>query len=137
MGNGFLVQNQICHVEIFFPIHLGAFLVGYIINLFVSRFYIPRPTLEVKHCCSGSYKCKLILPPSSAFQTLEGPTERSCQKAKQSACLEACKKLHQMGALDDYLSPCTEVPFGEHQSEKDLMRPATANGEGMTLFTLF
>ncbi|XP_078169744.1 endoribonuclease Dicer homolog 3a-like isoform X2 [Carex rostrata] len=97
-----------------------------------DKFYIPRPTLEVKHCCSGSYKCKLILPPSSAFQTLEGPTERSCQKAKQSACLEACKKLHQMGALDDYLSPCTEVPFGEHQSEKDLMRPATTNGEGTT-----
>ncbi|KAF3337365.1 endoribonuclease Dicer 3a-like protein [Carex littledalei] len=93
-----------------------------------DKFYIPRPTFEVKHCCSGSYKCKLILPPTSAFQTLEGPTERSCHKAKQSACLEACKKLHQMGALDDNLSPCTEAPFGEHQSEKDLMRPATTNG---------
>jgi hypothetical protein len=42
-----------------------------------------------------------------------------------------------MGALDDYLSPCTEVPFEEPQSEKELMKPATTNGEGIALFTLF
>lgn len=114
-----------------FPNSPGDFLVGYINSLFVSRFYIPKPMFELEQCCNGSYKCKLVLPPSSAFQTLEGPTERSCHKAKQSACLEACKKLHQMGALDDYLCPC------EPQSEKDFMRPATTDGEGIMLCTLF
>ncbi|KAJ3699720.1 hypothetical protein LUZ61_003425 [Rhynchospora tenuis] len=97
-----------------------------------DEFYIPRPMFEVENCGSGSYKCKLTLPPSSAFQTLEGPTERSCHKAKQSACLEACKKLHQMGALNDYPSPCPEVLLEEHQSDKDLMKPASSNGEGTT-----
>ncbi|KAJ4764395.1 Protein Dicer [Rhynchospora pubera] len=101
-----------------------------------DEFYIPRPMFEVENCGIGSYKCKLTLPPSSAFQTLVGPTEGSSHKAKQSACLEACKKLHQMGALNDYPSPCPEVLLdnltNDYQSDKDLMKPASNNGEGTT-----
>jgi endoribonuclease Dicer len=50
------------------------------------------------------------LPPNAAFQTLAGPTCRNQQLAKQLVCLEACKKLHQMGALDDHLLPSVEEP---------------------------
>ena len=54
--------------------------------------------------------CTLKLPPNAAFQTLVGPTCRNQQLAKQLVCLEACKKLHQMGALDDHLLPLVEEP---------------------------
>lgn len=30
------------------------------------------------------------------------------QKAKQLVCLDACKRLHQLGALDDHLCPSVE-----------------------------
>ncbi|XP_024446017.1 endoribonuclease Dicer homolog 3 isoform X3 [Populus trichocarpa] len=38
------------------------------------------------------------------------PGDRNQQLAKQLVCLEACKKLHQMGALDDHLLPSVEEP---------------------------
>lgn len=50
----------------------------------------------------------MTLPPNAAFQTLVGPLSRNSHLAKQQVCLEACKKLHQMGALDDRLLPCIE-----------------------------
>ncbi|CAN1351384.1 Endoribonuclease Dicer homolog 3a [Linum perenne] len=53
------------------------------------------------------------LPPSAIFQTIAGPVCRSQQLAKQLACLEACKKLHQMGGLDDNLLVASEEPSGK------------------------
>jgi endoribonuclease Dicer len=44
------------------------------------------------------------------FQLLVGPKARNMQKAKQLVCLDACKRLHQLGALDDHLSPSAEEP---------------------------
>ena len=47
----------------------------------------------------------MTLPPDAAFQSIVGPSSRNSSLAKQLVCLEACKKLHQMGALDDHLLP--------------------------------
>ncbi|GER32493.1 dicer-like 3 [Striga asiatica] len=55
------------------------------------------------------YRCKLILPPNAAFETAIGPLARKFDLSKQLACLEACKKLHMMGALDDHLVPCYDL----------------------------
>lgn len=62
----------------------------------------------------GCYTCKLILPPNAAFQTIVGPSGRNGHLAKHLVCLEACKKLHQLGALNDHL-----VPFIKEPSEAD------------------
>jgi len=59
----------------------------------------------------GGHVCKLILPPNAAFQTLVGPSGKDVRQAKTLVCLEACKKLHQMGALNDHLVPFIEDPL--------------------------
>lgn len=52
-------------------------------------------------------ECTLILPKSCPIQTVvvEGPAKY----LKEKACLEACKKLHQIGALNDNLVPDTVI----------------------------
>lgn len=55
------------------------------------------------------YTCKLTLPANASFQTLIGPVAGSSRASKQLVCLDACKKLHQMGALNDSLLPCNKV----------------------------
>lgn len=58
----------------------------------------------------GLYQCKLTLPQNAAFRHLMGPMARSSHLSKQLVCLEACKKLHQMGGLDDHLLPSIKAP---------------------------
>lgn len=74
------------------------------------------------------YECKLTLPPNAAFQTIIGSGNKNSHLSKQLVCLEACKKLHQMGALDDHLLPYVEEP-----SENDIIvkSKGSAAGAGM------
>ncbi|XP_050220026.1 endoribonuclease Dicer homolog 3 isoform X2 [Mercurialis annua] len=74
-----------------------------------DRYFTPKPKFEFESF-EQSFLCKLRLPASAAFQTIVGPESRSQNLAKQLVCLEACKKLHQMGALDDHLLPSVDVP---------------------------
>lgn len=69
------------------------------------------------------YRCKLILPPNAAFQTTIGPVARNSHVSKQLVCLDACKKLHLMGALNDHL-----LPFNGESSKKD----PTLKGKALT-----
>jgi endoribonuclease Dicer len=57
--------------------------------------------------------CTLALPPSAVLQILVGPKARNMHKAKQLVCLDACKKLHELGALDDHLCLSVEDPVPE------------------------
>lgn len=52
----------------------------------------------------------MTLPPNAAFKSLTGPFCRSCNLSKQLVCLDACKKLHQLGALNNHLLPAIEQP---------------------------
>ncbi|KAK3027516.1 hypothetical protein RJ639_040231, partial [Escallonia herrerae] len=73
------------------------------------KYFTPRPNFQF--LLSGeSYQCKTTLPPNAAFQTILGPPCRSSHLSKQLVCLHACKKLHQMGALNDHLLPYNEEP---------------------------
>jgi hypothetical protein len=71
----------------------------------------------------------MTLPPNAAFQTIDGPSSRNSHLAKQLVCLEACKKLHQMGALDAHLLPSIEEP-----SEKDLIVKSKESGSGAGMY---
>ncbi|PRQ25534.1 putative ribonuclease III post-transcriptional gene silencing PAZ-Argonaute family [Rosa chinensis] len=75
-----------------------------------DRYFIPRPTFHFR-LFEGLHQCEITLPPNAAFQTLVGPMSRNGHSSKQLVCLEACKILHQMGALDDHLLPLVEVPL--------------------------
>ncbi|KAB1225575.1 hypothetical protein CJ030_MR1G020790 [Morella rubra] len=73
-----------------------------------DKYFVPKPTFQFS-CLGGSYECTMTLPPNAAFQTIIGPLSGNSHLAKQLVCLEACKKLHQIGALDDHLLPSIEV----------------------------
>lgn len=62
----------------------------------------------------GGVQCTLILPPNAALQMIIGPPGKDNRVARYLACFEACKKLHQMGALNDHLVPFTEDPSDNH-----------------------
>lgn len=93
-----------------------------------DKYYTPRPTFEYS-TSNGSSECTLTLPPSAAFLKLVGPFCLSNQKAKQLVCLEACKRLHQLGALDDHLLPITEEPL---EIELSKGNEKSAGGAGTT-----
>ncbi|GMH08010.1 hypothetical protein Nepgr_009850 [Nepenthes gracilis] len=93
-----------------------------------DKYYGPKPVFQILSS-GGSYECKVMLPPNAAFQTIIGPPSRSSHLSKQLVCLEACKKLHQMGALDDYLVPCVE---GAAEGDSDLQANNSAAGAGTT-----
>ncbi|XP_060673707.1 endoribonuclease Dicer homolog 3a isoform X2 [Ziziphus jujuba] len=93
-----------------------------------AKCFASKPTFQFS-CLEGFYECKLTLPPNSAFQTLVGPVSRSSNLSKQLVCLEACKKLHQMGALDNNLLPLVEEPSKNNPTVKS--KEATS-GAGTT-----
>nr|CAB3475177.1 unnamed protein product [Digitaria exilis] len=72
-----------------------------------DKYYTPKPKFQCTPYGDG-YECTVTLPSSAMFQLLVGPRARNMQKAKQLVCLDACKRLHQLGALDDHLCPSVE-----------------------------
>lgn len=72
------------------------------------RSFLPKPEFRFSYS-GGCCECSLTLPPIAAFQKIVGPVSRNSHSAKQQVCLEACKKLHQMGALNDHLVPSVEA----------------------------
>ncbi|KAL0372085.1 UNVERIFIED_CONTAM: Endoribonuclease Dicer3a [Sesamum calycinum] len=93
-----------------------------------DKYFIPKPKFE--QLVEGSlYRCKLILPPNAAFQTIIGPEARNFHVAKQLVCLDACKKLHVMGALNDHLLPSNE---DSPQNDSTLNIKVLASGAGTT-----
>ncbi|KAI4354367.1 hypothetical protein L6164_003236 [Bauhinia variegata] len=87
-----------------------------------DKYFVPKPIFQVSY--SGEfYECKLTLPPSAAFQTITGPPSKSSHLAKQLVCLEACKKLHQMGSLNDHL-----LPYLEDNMSMRLERSSSGDG---------
>lgn len=93
-----------------------------------DKYFTPKPDFQFT-CYGGAYECTLTLPPNAAFQTLVGPTNRNSHVAKQLVCLDACKRLHQSGALDDHLLPCIEEPI---EIEHDEKIEKSASGAGTT-----
>lgn len=91
-----------------------VFLSKYILAQFTAynikiTIFPPRPIFET--ILSGqSYRCKLTLPQKAAFQTIIGPDSLNARLAKKLACLEACKKLHELGAVNDFLLPTGTKP---------------------------
>lgn len=98
-----------------------------LIECIFVRYFTPKPFFHFTYL-EGMYECKLTLPPNAAFQTIIGPGNKNSHLSKQLVCLEACKKLHQMGALDDHLLPYVEEP-----SENDIIvkSKGSAAGAGM------
>ncbi|KAF9615049.1 hypothetical protein IFM89_021620 [Coptis chinensis] len=77
-----------------------------------DMYFTPKPKFQMI-LSGGLYECELTLPPSAPIQKLTGQQARNTHRAKQLACLEACKELHRSGALDDHLLPSVEEPSAD------------------------
>ncbi|KAL4571164.1 hypothetical protein LXL04_017915 [Taraxacum kok-saghyz] len=93
-----------------------------------DKFYTPKPDFKsIK--VEGLYECEMTLPPNAAFQTITGPRSKTSHLSKQLVCLEACKKLHKMGALNDHLLLNHEDPSGvDKSSTKTTKEPSSGAG---------
>ncbi|XP_039124414.1 endoribonuclease Dicer homolog 3a-like isoform X1 [Dioscorea cayenensis subsp. rotundata] len=91
-----------------------------------DKYFTPKPVFQFS-MYNGCFQCTLTLPPTAAFQTILGPIGGNSHIAKQLVCLAACKKLHNLGALNDHLLPVikehTEVKVNEKEK-------ASASGAG-------
>ncbi|EYU29224.1 hypothetical protein MIMGU_mgv1a0001671mg, partial [Erythranthe guttata] len=92
-----------------------------------DKYFTPKPKF-VDLVDGGLYRCRLILPPNAPFQTNIGPLAQNRHIAKQLVCLDACKKLHEMGALSDNL-----LPICDESSKKNTCdSKALTSGAGTT-----
>ncbi|KAK4485843.1 hypothetical protein RD792_008490 [Penstemon davidsonii] len=93
-----------------------------------DKYFTPEPKFEP--VLEGNmYRCKLILPLNAAFRTTIGPEAHNFNDSKQLVCLDACKKLHMMGALSDHLLPCNEE---SSQNDSTLINKVITSGAGTT-----
>ncbi|KAJ2168656.1 Dicer-like protein 1 [Coemansia sp. RSA 1935] len=54
------------------------------------------------------FRCTITLPSNAAVRRVAGPLMPNKRLAKQAAAYRAAKKLHQLGAIDDNLSPIAD-----------------------------
>ncbi|PWA60073.1 Argonaute/Dicer protein, PAZ [Artemisia annua] len=89
------------------------------------RFYTAKSDFKIS-MVDDQFQCEMTLPPNAKFQTISGPLCKSSHISKQLVYLEeACKKLHQMGELNDHLFPHNEDP-SETKSSKNKEAPSGA-----------
>jgi hypothetical protein len=62
---------------------------------------------------SGDIRCSIVLPPESLVKTVKGWACSTRNGAKQSACFEACKQLHEAGALSDLFLINSDDPVND------------------------
>ncbi|KAH9304310.1 hypothetical protein KI387_008714, partial [Taxus chinensis] len=88
-----------------------SFIYKYCAKLPGDTYYSPRPEFIPRKVEGENnlYECILKLPPNAPLQEVISPPSGKLLHAKQLACVEACKRLHNDGALDEYLQPVTEV----------------------------
>ncbi|KAG0464031.1 hypothetical protein HPP92_020100 [Vanilla planifolia] len=66
-----------------------------------DRFFKPHPQFDM-----DSKACTLYLPKNCPLPFVR--VNGACSMIRQIACLEACKQLHQIGALSDHLIPVVD-----------------------------
>ncbi|MCL7029021.1 hypothetical protein MKW94_016083 [Papaver nudicaule] len=83
-----------------------------------DEFFDPKPEFFYIDDPKGTI-CRIILPSNAPIHQVDGLAKPSKEIAKKIACLKACEKLHQVGALTDHLLPCQdyEVEDGVAESE--------------------
>ncbi|KAL0423451.1 UNVERIFIED_CONTAM: Endoribonuclease Dicer4, partial [Sesamum radiatum] len=61
--------------------------------------------------------CNIILPANAPIHQIVSSPKPSTKAAKKDACLKACKALHEVGALTDYLLPEQDVKYDKLTEE--------------------
>ncbi|KAL3629633.1 endoribonuclease Dicer [Castilleja foliolosa] len=69
-----------------------------------DEYFNPKPQLFYYDDADGVV-CNIILPANAPIHQIVSAPQSSTEAAKKDACLKACKALHEIGALTDYLLP--------------------------------
>ncbi|GAA0157583.1 hypothetical protein LIER_14823 [Lithospermum erythrorhizon] len=80
-----------------------------------DEYFIPKPQFFYFDDVDGMI-CNIILPSNAPIHRLASCPQPSIEEAKRDACLKACKALHEVGALTDFLLP--EQKADEESSEE-------------------
>lgn len=107
-----------------------SFIYKYCSKLPGDKYYLPRPEFVLRSVEGEEnlHVCILRLPPNAPFQEVLGSPSTTQIHAKQLACLEACKRLHGVGAVDDYLIPITEAVPEEEETVNSKGKNTTGAG---------
>ncbi|KAJ9557988.1 hypothetical protein OSB04_012602 [Centaurea solstitialis] len=73
-----------------------------------DEFFNPKPQFYCFDDAEGTV-CNIILPPNAPIHQVMSSAQPSREAAKKDACLRACQRLYELGALTQYLLPDDEV----------------------------
>ncbi|KAL3623963.1 endoribonuclease Dicer [Castilleja foliolosa] len=77
-----------------------------------DEYFNPKPQLFYYDDADGMV-CTIILPANAPIHQIVSAPQSSTEAAKKDACLKACKALHEIGALTDYLLPEQDDKYEE------------------------
>lgn len=87
-----------------------------LLHLYTSKLahnqYMPRqPEFAFRQVSDSPimYECRVRLPSDAALRELRGPACLSKKEAKRQVALEACRQLHNIGALNECLLPANHA----------------------------
>lgn len=94
-----------------------------------DEYFNPKPQFYYFDDADGMV-CHVILPPNAPVRQIISAPQDSTEACKKDACLKACKVLHEVGALTDYLlpeedvvnNPLTDDSDSEESGDEDLRR---------------
>ncbi|GER33663.1 dicer-like protein 4 [Striga asiatica] len=78
----------------------------------VLLYFNPKPLFFYYDDADGMV-CNIILPANAPIHQIASTPQPSTEAAKKDACLKACKALHEIGALTDYLLPEQDEKYEE------------------------
>ncbi|BBN17070.1 endoribonuclease Dicer [Marchantia polymorpha subsp. ruderalis] len=87
-----------------------------------DQFYRPKPEFPV-YFLPGGVVCEVRLPSTAPVQLVRGHVCSTIKMARRVAALECCKKLHELGALSDYLLPASDLKQSELDESDDPTKP--------------
>ncbi|XP_017241588.1 dicer-like protein 4 isoform X3 [Daucus carota subsp. sativus] len=83
-----------------------------------DEFFKPKLEFSYFDEADGTV-CQIIFPSNAPIYQLSSAPQSSKDAAKRDACLEACKQLHQLGALTHYLLPERDDENEDLESSSD------------------
>ncbi|XP_024521053.1 endoribonuclease Dicer homolog 3a isoform X2 [Selaginella moellendorffii] len=92
-----------------------------------DRYYNAKPKFSFK----DSFVCTVEFPPNAPLRSVEGPLRRTEQLAKKAACLQACRKLYDMGEV----RPDTLCPDVDDFDEEDQSMRKNESGKRKEIFS--
>ncbi|KAK6942250.1 hypothetical protein RJ641_027627 [Dillenia turbinata] len=87
-----------------------------------DEYFCPKPEFYYIDGTGGKV-CHMILPSNAPIHQVVSASQSSIEAAKKDVCLKACKQLHELGVLTDFL-----LPGQDHAAEEESVMGSLACG---------